>query len=170
MSKNRERRPNGQTPEEAVEWCKERAWFQPPPVVPDWKPKNPCMFVDRNKRDGYNIIEIKGKNYPLHRLALSLALGIEYRKMPKIAGHKCGQKGCFEVEHLYLATAEENAADTVKHGRSTGPKKWDYTEMGCKKFKLENFIKAMVNHTVQTLLAVPEPELETNSLLETIHA
>lgn len=68
-----------------------------------------------NKR-GYGSVTIGGVRWLTHRLMWALTYG----EVPadKMVLHKCDNRRCCAVEHLFLGTHEDNMEDMVKKGRA----------------------------------------------------
>ena len=162
----RERRPEGLNEWETLDWCIENAMkLVPAPKRPGYKLDKPCMIADRNLVSGYAVVEVKHKNYRLHRLALARSKGMEYADIPKLVRHKCGNKPCFEPEHLTLGTWKENAQDTLNHGRKGGRNRADaYGDMGTK-FDLKIYLTAIAQVSSLAMLRV-SPDLPGSHLVD----
>lgn len=82
--------------------------------------KNGCRnWLAHCQASGYGTFEVggrKGKTVYAHRLAYSL----NYGEIPKglFVCHKCDNKKCVEITHLFLATAKQNSEDMCTKGRS----------------------------------------------------
>lgn len=64
---------------------------------------------------GYGTVKHKGKQYPAHRFAW------EYKNGPIPEGlfvcHRCDNRKCINLEHLFLGTALDNMRDMIAKGR-----------------------------------------------------
>lgn len=65
-------------------------------------------------QDGYGIISFKNKDYRVHRLAWILKNGEEPNGMLL---HKCDNRKCLNLNHLYIGDHKQNAADAVSRNR-----------------------------------------------------
>jgi len=79
---------------------------------------NGCWEWQKSKnRKGYGTISIQGKSYPVHRLSLWLYgnfdLNSEY-----LVCHHCDNPSCFNPEHLFSGTQQDNCDDKFKKGRN----------------------------------------------------
>lgn len=65
---------------------------------------------------GYGNIRFCGKTLLVHRVAYELWVG----EVPEdlFVCHECDERACFNPEHLWLGTNEQNCADMVEKGRS----------------------------------------------------
>jgi hypothetical protein len=66
-------------------------------------------------KDGYGEIEIKGVNYPAHRLAYYFHYGVNPES--NFVLHSCDNPGCCNPSHLFLGDALANAQDRESKGR-----------------------------------------------------
>jgi HNH endonuclease len=64
---------------------------------------------------GYGEITIRGKGWRTHRLSHVLFVGPIAPKLQVC--HTCDVPSCFNPQHLWLGTAQENRLDAVKKGR-----------------------------------------------------
>lgn len=80
-------------------------------------PGNKCWpWRGARDRNGYGTFSVGYHVIRAHRMALTLKLG---RLVSGMACHKCGNPRCCRKAHIYEGTAKANAADTVRHGRTT---------------------------------------------------
>ena len=91
------------------------------------------------KKDGYGQFWYDGKNMRAHRAAYILLKG----KIPKgkFILHKCDNRCCVNLEHLYVGTQKDNVQDMYRRGRNKGHRTVDvalvkeirrlYKEGGC---------------------------------------
>lgn len=63
---------------------------------------------------GYGEFKIKNQRYRAHRAAIMAHSGIEATNL--IACHRCGNRKCVNVDHIYLGTNKDNAEDSIRHG------------------------------------------------------
>ncbi len=76
-----------------------------------------CIEWTREIRaNGYGRAKIKGKNWSVHRYAWTVVNG----PIPEglFVCHKCDNRKCYNVEHLFLGTAKDNIQDCHNKGRS----------------------------------------------------
>jgi hypothetical protein len=76
----------------------------------------PCREYDgRLDRYGYGCASFGGKKWLVHRLAWHLGRG----PIPKgmAVCHHCDNRRCFELEHLFLGSVQDNRADCVAKSR-----------------------------------------------------
>lgn len=64
---------------------------------------------------GYGYIKWQGKRWFAHRLAWTLEKGAIPDGMHVL--HKCDNPSCFNVEHLFIGTHQDNMTDKVNKGR-----------------------------------------------------
>jgi hypothetical protein len=83
-----------------------------------WEPNSGCRIWLGSLTRDHGSIKVAGKLQPVHRLAWELERG----PIPKGLWvlHSCGLAPCFNVNHLYLGTREDNAIDRKRHGGYVG--------------------------------------------------
>ncbi len=64
---------------------------------------------------GYGNVTFKGKTWPAHRLAYAAWRG----EIPKglYVCHRCDNRQCIAIDHLFLGTPQQNTADMLRKGR-----------------------------------------------------
>ena len=62
----------------------------------------------------------RGRTHPAHRVAWELANGSIPNGLWVL--HRCDNKRCVRVDHLYLGTARENSRDAIERGQASGPR------------------------------------------------
>lgn len=78
----------------------------------------PCkLWTGAKTKDGYGNKRIGTKTYRVHRLAWIEARGPIPPETPHVL-HRCDNRVCYEVEHLFLGTNADNVADRVAKGRN----------------------------------------------------
>ena len=84
------------------------------------KKEGDCLlFTGLIGSNGYPKITWKGKVYNLHRLVCEATYGTPPDNGTKRihAAHSCGNKKCFNPDHLRWATAQDNYMDGINLGR-----------------------------------------------------
>ena len=76
---------------------------------------NGCIEWTGPSRKGYGAISYEAKQWSTHRLAWTLANGPIPDGM--FICHHCDNKPCWNVNHLFLGTVVDNAADMAIKGR-----------------------------------------------------
>lgn len=81
------------------------------------------LWTGRLTAKGYGAYNVSGRSFQAHR-AMLMHLGKEMP--PNIFGcHKCDVRNCVRPDHLFLGTAQDNATDMARKGRSPrGQKHW----------------------------------------------
>lgn len=78
---------------------------------------NGCIeFIGSTSKRGYGRLTVLGGPRLVHRLAYELKFGDIPRD--KHVLHKCDNPICFNTEHLYLGTDQDNSNDMMLRGRS----------------------------------------------------
>lgn len=84
---------------------------------------------------GYGVFTHKYRKYSAHRFVYEL----HYGNIPKemYICHKCDNRKCVKLDHLFLGTPTENAHDMIKKGRHN----WDkMREVAKKRKKISDFM------------------------------
>jgi hypothetical protein len=81
----------------------------------DGFPATACRVWTRGRSNGYGQIWAGNKTYSAHRVAFALANGWLPSSTQNVL-HKCNNKRCIRVDHLYCGSAKENHADAVRAG------------------------------------------------------
>lgn len=80
--------------------------------------------------DGYCSIQVGSKQYLLHRLSMSIYLGLDYSgDFVTRHGKECSP-ACFDYMHLTPGTCMENSIDTINFGRHWGASKTNCPKCG----------------------------------------
>lgn len=75
---------------------------------------NGCIVWDGAIRDGYGLISYNNKITSVHRLRWILTYG-EISDGQQVL-HKCDNRRCFRIEHLFLGTQADNLNDAINKG------------------------------------------------------
>jgi hypothetical protein len=72
-----------------------------------------CWLAQGALRNGYGVVMVKYQSVYLHRLSAALYLGYTLEDITRQVNHKlfCPNKNCWNPEHLYVGTQEENMND-----------------------------------------------------------
>jgi HNH endonuclease len=65
-------------------------------------------------KDGYGLSAIRGKKMPAHRAHYILTHG-ELTSNEYVL-HKCSNRDCINIDHLYVGTQQQNVQDQIKSG------------------------------------------------------
>ena len=74
-----------------------------------------CLVWHGALSDGYGMIWYEGKLIRAHRLAWLLSCGVIPKGMQVL--HKCDNRKCINLKHLFLGTQADNLNDAVAKGR-----------------------------------------------------
>jgi hypothetical protein len=77
-------------------------------------------YTGERNRDGYGLITFKGKKQQTHRISAMIFKGYDlnsYNSGLQI-NHTCHNRICFNPEHLYIGTHEENMHDLVDKNKT----------------------------------------------------
>jgi hypothetical protein len=72
-------------------------------------------MAGRNKR-GYGVFNVLGSQYLSHRMAFEMEFGEIDKGL--FCCHKCDVPTCVRADHMFIGTADDNAKDMIKKGRS----------------------------------------------------
>lgn len=81
--------------------------------------ENNCwIFTKGLDENGYGILQIEFHSYRVHRLAAYIWLDYDIELSPQLVLHKmeCHNPSCFNPEHLYIGSAQENIQDSIRAG------------------------------------------------------
>ncbi len=78
-----------------------------------------CWELPTSKRECYGRIEFNGKPSPIHRISYEVYKG--KIGLGKIICHKCNNKKCFNPDHLYEGTRQDNARDVTEYLKNKYP-------------------------------------------------
>jgi Homeodomain-like domain/NUMOD3 motif len=76
---------------------------------------NGCWLAKKNKLRGYGRFKFRGHRIRIHRL--SFAVFNKDFDDTLLVLHRCDVKHCYNPEHLFLGTNDDNMADMVTKGR-----------------------------------------------------
>lgn len=74
-----------------------------------------CWLYNGSLSDGYSRIYCGFRLEGLHRIVAVVKLGYHYDS-PMLVLHKCHNRNCFNYEHLYIGTHQDNTIDSINHG------------------------------------------------------
>jgi hypothetical protein len=95
--------------------------------VPPWRERfverdagyiTPCLEWTGSLNDGYGTVRIDGTQWKVHRLVWAEAHGHPGQKHVL---HKCDNRSCGRLGHLFLGTNADNVADRTVKNRSAAP-------------------------------------------------
>lgn len=115
-----------------LHWRRQHKWGHTGAIKSVWNPEERfalytklaetgCIeWLGTTDRDGYGYFSIGDKNRRAHRYAWERKHG----QIPKglCVCHKCDNRKCVNVEHLFLGTSQENTQDRHAKGRTVGLK------------------------------------------------
>jgi hypothetical protein len=88
----------------------------------DGFPATACRVWTGGKTpNGYGSVWIDNKNHTAHRVAFAIANGW-LPSIPQLVLHKCNNKRCIRVDHLYCGDAKDNHIDFLRTGVDWGRK------------------------------------------------
>lgn len=75
-----------------------------------------CVIPDHHykDKDGYPRVKYQRRFWRLNRLIWFLSYGNIPEGM--VIGHQCNNKGCINLNHLYLTTKKQNSTDAARDG------------------------------------------------------
>lgn len=80
----------------------------------------PCMLSSKAKMStGYTQVKYNGKLVYKHRLSYAQAHGLDVFNLDGLVLHKCDVRHCYNPDHLFLGTYQDNMTDKVNKGRQT---------------------------------------------------
>ena len=77
------------------------------------------IFMGTVGETGYASIWWQGKMQRVNRLSAHLFLGLDLANKKQVACHKddkCNNRRCWNPEHLYVGTQQQNVQDAIKKG------------------------------------------------------
>lgn len=98
---------------------------------------NECWNWEKDLLDGYGRVKYKSKMHLAHRLSYRLLIG----DIPTglFVCHHCDNRKCFNPNHLFIGTNDDNMKDMIKKGRH---KAWAKGKIGVNaKLKIDDVIK-----------------------------
>lgn len=92
--------------------------------VPKHRPElGPCHeYMGRKSAFGYGQFWFNGRDEGAHRVAWQFAHGIGSIPKDKWVCHKCDNRSCVNVNHLFLGTPDDDIKDMMSKGRSRHPR------------------------------------------------
>ena len=75
---------------------------------------NGCLIWQGALSDGYGMIWYEGKLIRAHRLAWLLSYGVIPKGIQVL--HKCDNRRCIRLDHLFLGTQADNLQDAINKG------------------------------------------------------
>lgn len=66
--------------------------------------------------NGYGHFRWEGRDVSVHRASAHLYLGLDIKDRELQACHKCDKKTCWNPDHLYVGTAQDNTWDHIDAG------------------------------------------------------
>ena len=145
MSK-RSYRPKNMTRLETLKWLKKHRCRK---VRLHTHLKGKCWMYTGALASGYGCVNFEGRMHGVHRLSLEQREGCDLEPGEQ-ANHRCDNKACFNPDHLYVGTQQDNMADMVERGRSTaGIATVRGEDNGMSRFTEEKVIRARYMHDVE---------------------
>jgi len=76
------------------------------------------LFTGYKTEKGYGEVTFKGRTYKVHRISAYIFLSLDILDNLIQVNHKlgCGNKNCWNPEHLYIGTNSENQQDSIIAG------------------------------------------------------
>jgi len=88
----------------------------------DVDPDTGCWhYIGATTGNGYGYISYVGSPHYTHRVSAALFLSFDLGSHLYVL-HTCDTPTCFNPDHLFVGTAQDNALDAVAKGRKTGKK------------------------------------------------
>jgi hypothetical protein len=81
-----------------------------------WIPPYAGFWRDK---DGYVVFSLRGKQYRLHRVAMSAKYEVDYFDKSNLPRHLNGcSTDCFNPDHILIGTHKDNMQDRIVHGNN----------------------------------------------------
>ena len=80
---------------------------------------NHWFWIGSTSNKGYGLTHVENKHYSVHRISAYLFLGLNLDDPNNQALHKaelCNYRNCFNPEHLYVGTHQDNMEDRANFG------------------------------------------------------
>jgi HNH endonuclease len=84
--------------------------------------QNECWLWNGGKSGGYGVVKIDITQFYVHRISAEIFLGHKINNNMLVL-HKCDIRNCFNPDHLFIGTHEDNMNDCVKKNRHPEGKK-----------------------------------------------
>lgn len=75
-----------------------------------------CWLFEPIRKRGYAHVKIRGSNQDVHRVSAALYLGYDLFDHIHQVNHKCSNKNCWNPDHLYIGTQQDNVQDSIING------------------------------------------------------
>lgn len=92
--------------------------------IPEHQPElGPCeIWIGRFSPLGYGQFYFNGREEGAHRVSYQLANGIGSIPDRKWVCHKCDNRACVRLSHLFLGTPDDDVKDMIRKGRNRYPR------------------------------------------------
>lgn len=95
-------------------------------------------WTGKLNHDGYGYFRAFKENWMVHRVSYIVNIGL----IPKglYICHKCNNRKCFSIDHIYAGTAQQNADDRVEHLKEIYKETMEEYNTLCEKRMLKSII------------------------------